>query len=949
MPAEEDSRFRSTTPESPGLTSSLYHATSTIDDLTLALTNFSRVPSPEPSPSLTCCCGREDCENTRNWLSFKGKLESRLILSAEVGQALLQRHEAYVRQHERPRKSRRSSKTDNPDTEQPTTEDTIDSRVAQLTAENAVLEKRLNQALLNNEVADSNSKQVHQELEEAREAVSRLTAHHARSVGWDTRLMAALQEKEDMQQERDSESQRARLAESRIVALRERANKLQAEVRRLQEDLEQRRLHRLETSESIIQDARARIEKLQDATQRGRAFVTEDPEVTKVLEDLVSDNETLKRDNAELQSLLSSSRDDVRALQEEVEEQRASLPYQMPETPRHRQFFTGSTLLKESPSHRRRPSSVEPRFRRAAPLTPETDRRPLSPESFSPSDATFVSFGQPQYRYPHTDFDIEDDAQEASTGEKPKSHKTLYLLTRSTGVQTDGWLYSSSSPMPSTFGAHMSSPSPHDALSETSSLVDGHSSHMSIIVERVVALLNRITQADALTLTNRLKRQHLKGADVGHLSRNTITSICTEAASLRTQFRSLLEDDKASITTTRKDLRGLFKLFRDLFMELGQLRVTLNDVILDPTIAPKVRDHAMNPSKAEAAQREKESRGANAGGWMAPISKLFGAPSTNSDSGQASNAAATLQRSNSGRGNARPPARVVPKLGPAVSASAATVNVEFSGMGVTSTFSAHPDREGGNRAFRDPATSPPLQNTPSRSVMGIFAGAPKPVDPSDPWVVIASRQPQSAGRDEQNYSGMTIGRSAMRHANKSQRMSRQVDAVIDVDSPIQGDGSDFAPALERGLRRRGLSDSSIHSTFMSDEQRPANAAMNDGPTPRGTLPDRGYPSMFQALSKRVQSFRFTGVGSSQDPIGSPENVSPSPSRPNDRGDNLLGDSDPLPRITSPNYAGFIPSLASWASSTVEASIDGEHVFVGTPRDGSILNRSLARHDLSREI
>lgn len=80
--------------------------------------------------------------------------------------------------------------------------------------------------MLNNEVADSNSKQVHQELEEAREAVSRLTAHHARSVGWDTRLMAALQEKEDMQQERDSESQRARLAESRIVALRERASKL---------------------------------------------------------------------------------------------------------------------------------------------------------------------------------------------------------------------------------------------------------------------------------------------------------------------------------------------------------------------------------------------------------------------------------------------------------------------------------------------------------------------------------------------------------------------------------------------------------------------------------------------------------------------------------------------------------------------------------------------------
>lgn len=111
---------RSPTPESP-LTSSLYHATSTMDDITTALANFSRVPSPEPPSAITCCCGKENCENLKSWLALKSRLESRLILSAgnlkatlhsstspaeifyvhlEVGQALLQRHEAYVRQHE---------------------------------------------------------------------------------------------------------------------------------------------------------------------------------------------------------------------------------------------------------------------------------------------------------------------------------------------------------------------------------------------------------------------------------------------------------------------------------------------------------------------------------------------------------------------------------------------------------------------------------------------------------------------------------------------------------------------------------------------------------------------------------------------------------------------------------------------------------------------------------
>jgi hypothetical protein len=61
---------------------SFYDAATTVDDLTLALTNYSRVPSPEPPPPLTCCCGSEDCKNTEGWLGFKSKLESRLILSA---------------------------------------------------------------------------------------------------------------------------------------------------------------------------------------------------------------------------------------------------------------------------------------------------------------------------------------------------------------------------------------------------------------------------------------------------------------------------------------------------------------------------------------------------------------------------------------------------------------------------------------------------------------------------------------------------------------------------------------------------------------------------------------------------------------------------------------------------------------------------------------------------
>jgi hypothetical protein len=79
----------------------------------------------------------------------------------------------------------------------------------------------LNQALVNTEVTEVSNKAILQELQDARATITRLTAHHARSIGWDTRLSAALKERDDMQQERDAETHRARLAESKFAVLKD--------------------------------------------------------------------------------------------------------------------------------------------------------------------------------------------------------------------------------------------------------------------------------------------------------------------------------------------------------------------------------------------------------------------------------------------------------------------------------------------------------------------------------------------------------------------------------------------------------------------------------------------------------------------------------------------------------------------------------------------------------
>lgn len=115
---------------------------------------------------------------------------------------------------------------------------------------------------MNSEVIETSNKVVLQELSEARSNLTRLTTQQVRSVGIEARLTTVTQEKEDIQQERDSADQRARLAEARIVALRDRCSKMQDQLNGLHRDLEEQRSHRLELSEEILQGARAQLKVL---------------------------------------------------------------------------------------------------------------------------------------------------------------------------------------------------------------------------------------------------------------------------------------------------------------------------------------------------------------------------------------------------------------------------------------------------------------------------------------------------------------------------------------------------------------------------------------------------------------------------------------------------------------------------------------------------------------
>lgn len=501
------------------------------------------------------------------------------------------------------------------------------------------------------------------------------------------------------------------------------------------------------------------------------------------------------------------------------------------------------------------------------PLTPDSTRRPLTPVISGTKTSNFG--GRSRYAPSHRSLDLDDqDTDDLQSPVRPTAHKSLLLLTRSRAVQTEdmGTPRSSSIPTP----LPRDQLSSHDAQSDSSTLADANPSVVGVLIDRTASLLNRMVQADPLTLTTRLKRQNLLGADVPHLSRSTVNSILNENNALRTQFRAWLEDDKITTTCTRRDLRALFKLFKDMFTEIAQLRVTLNDVILDPSVASKVSEMALHPSKAGAGSSEAPSAALSSTGWMAPLTKLLGLPSGSSQEDAAARALSPPARPVS-RGQLRPPARVVPKREPALSATTTTVNVEFSGAtagrAVTATSSTRVTRSDPSMLTASTSTnsvSPASAGESSRNVMNIFAGAPRPAASiSDPWVVVPNpaRATTFGGRRYDLAGGATIGRAAMRNATLTRTvanpaLSRAVDAVID-NSQVGGSETREGVSntlLQRTLRPRGLSDSSIHTTFMNHEE---DAAAQPAAESLAERPDK--QSVLQALSRKMQSFRVAST------------------------------------------------------------------------------------------
>lgn len=541
-------------------------------------------------------------------------------------------------------------------------------------------------------------------------------------------------------------------------------------------------------------------------------------------------------------------------------------------------------------------------------MTPKTNRCHLSPGSPRPRRVR-------RRRERDSDIDIEleagsttneSDADDPTPGKSRREKPLNYSLRRHRAVQTDfrAWAGSLS---PTSYSGQLYLPaSPNEWDSESSSLADNPST-LGVLLDHVQRLFNRVAQADARTLTTRLKRQKILGADVSYLSHSTVDGIVAEVANLRSVFRAALEDEKFTTICTRRDLRALLRFLKDIFKELGTLRITLNDIVLDPSIAPKVREMTLNP-RDELSPGEKVPSSGSGSGWMAPLSKFFGSASSDSKR-------EVTPRGVNRRGPTWPSPLSVPKLGPATSASATTVNVEFTGTGagraVTNVSAA------ARETVHDAIAAPVATRSTSANLRGIFAGAPR----NDSWVVLPqglSRQ-KGAGADQLRRS--TLGRAADRamagaDTNAPSPLPRNVDAVIDADphaSSEERSGTDPS----RTLRTRGLSDSSIHTTFLQHGEAASPVTQ--------TQPLRSSEATGHAGRTVLGAFSQTAFGVRSVVSGK---VSPSP-QPAASSPNSAKDLSSHSRATSPRHTVPIPDVSSWTAASRTLNAPDPDAYVGS--------------------
>ncbi|CAE7220691.1 APG6 multi-domain protein [Pyrenophora teres f. teres] len=288
-------------------------------------------------PRPRCCCGSHDCV----FLAHNGRLleglERDVSKAAQLGQALLERHEAYVADSERERKHMLS-------TIEVLENDKIalEAKNAQTIKENRDLLDQLEQ--LNDTVAhsDAHIRALEDTLRSTEEELERLSTLAARTQLLEKQLIDLEREQSQLQRNLDAKLvdertaiQRWKMAERTIGDLQDQIDRIEKESRaERQRHFEVvARMERRMVVESELNTAANRL-KAKAGQDKGNPNV-----VSHFVKDILLDNANLQHGIMELREMLGNSNEEVERLREKLKDHQP--------VPENSEDVTSPTLQKE--------------------------------------------------------------------------------------------------------------------------------------------------------------------------------------------------------------------------------------------------------------------------------------------------------------------------------------------------------------------------------------------------------------------------------------------------------------------------------------------------------------------------------------------------------------------------------------------------------------------------
>ncbi|SPO31353.1 uncharacterized protein UTRI_05837_B [Ustilago trichophora] len=811
----------------------------------------------------TCCCNKDDCPRALRARQEWRDLEADLRLSAEIGQALLRRHDAM------------QAKLQKQAEEYMQQRDGLMSRLTKSYKETSALERELAQSNLNLEAGDSSNRALLHELDEARNQLNKLKASQTRLSGADERAKSLQRELEDLKQELGAERKRAQAADARAKKLELKSAQLKDALNNARKDVSVD----IVASNSVLFDDDA-IQSARDRLTRGlrsqhtfslgtdAPSVSDNAEHTQAIQVLVHDNEALRNDNDKLRSLVDTCNEELDTLRQSVTNAITIVASPVPDLAK----FDENTASYLEAQDSNRPAAAK--VMDATGAIPDEPQGNLYHELQTDTDANMANKTDTHISSPRPG--MPSHASSTSSFTFPpisptgvEGYSAPITSSNSLAYTTDSSAASQAPESVSFAPSSRSSETSRDTEKQTSDFLhldparrESRTAQLSNLLEHINRLFTRLSSADVDTLTRRLQRQNLAG-NAGHLARTTVHSILRDVDGLRDHFRKLIEtearnhsrDDYSSHSrdsaneslVARKEFFALLKAFRDILCELAKLRLCINDIHLNPAQAAKLLHEHLGANTAEDRSLIPIPSAVNWLGKML-LGGPSGTPSTPSPTATSSAGMLTVPDApgTGGAKTGRPltgrttsgsyVGHLAPRASPAVVSSTLAVEVKGTHASAAessqSRLSVSPKTPvGGNlRAGPRPQcgrSQTSLTRVQSRNLSGLFVGS---LTPSYAGLEAARGGSSDLGSSLAQTSSLKPRRDASKTAKPLQRpLSRIVDddeisihrgrairqQVFDDsdndDSEDEMHGS--RNLLERTLRPRGLSDSSVRSNL----------------------------------------------------------------------------------------------------------------------------------------